>query len=234
MLYFLIGGIMKRRYKILLIIIVGALITIFLSNLSPKKEEYIVSLGDGISLGITSYNTITKNFNDYLSEKLNYKSNQEFAINNLSPVLLKDYLLDNNLSSKTNKPIQQIIENSKLITLAIGMDELMHLTINNKISQETICEFINEYEQILLLLRKITPKPIYVIGMYPSKNLTKNDIIEINNKLKKLALKYKVIYIDILAISLNSDYFFKENDYHINYKAHKKIMELIIQNGLCL
>ena len=219
---------MKRRYKLLLIIVCGCLITILLSKCSIKKEKYILALGDSISIGITPYNTKTKTFNDYLSEELHFYLNQEFSSNFFSTHYLKDNLSDNVVGTKTNKPIQQIIKNAQIITIAIGMDELIYLTTNEKIEKDKENVFIENYEKIISYIRKLTDKNIFIISLYPYKLLTNNDVIEINNKLKNLAIKYKTKYIDILAISLNRDYYFKETDYHLNYKAHKIIAKHIL------
>ena len=61
---------MKRRYKLLLIIIFGALLTFLINFITVKDKINLVSLGDGFSLGMTPYNVAGPSFNDYLKENI--------------------------------------------------------------------------------------------------------------------------------------------------------------------
>ncbi len=68
------GGIlMKRRYKLLLIILIGAILTIFINSLRVTSKTNLTSIGDGFSIGMTPYNVAGTSFNDYLKEKLETK-----------------------------------------------------------------------------------------------------------------------------------------------------------------
>ena len=75
---------MKRRYKLLLIIIIGATLTIIINSLRVTSKTNLTSIGDGFSIGMTPYNVAGTSFNDYLKEKLENKKdlgtyNYEFS-----------------------------------------------------------------------------------------------------------------------------------------------------------
>ena len=44
---------MKRRYKLLLIIIIGATLTIIINSLRVTSKTNLTSIGDGFSIGMT-------------------------------------------------------------------------------------------------------------------------------------------------------------------------------------
>ena len=61
---------LKRRYKLLLIILIGGAITFLINTTSVKSKIDLVSIGDGLSLGMTPYNVAGNSFNDYIKEYL--------------------------------------------------------------------------------------------------------------------------------------------------------------------
>lgn len=56
------------KKKIIIITILGALLSIMIYFYTRNDEIIIVSLGDGLSLGMTPYNIEGYSFNDYLQE----------------------------------------------------------------------------------------------------------------------------------------------------------------------
>ena len=65
---------MKRRYKLLLIILIGAILTFIINSLRITTKTNFVAIGDGVSIGMTPYNVAGKSFNDYFKEKLELKN----------------------------------------------------------------------------------------------------------------------------------------------------------------
>ena len=80
---------MKRRYKLLLIISVGALATILINFVTFKNKISLVSLGDGFSLGMTPYNVAGPSFNDYLKENLESQKKLDSYNNEFSQAHLR-------------------------------------------------------------------------------------------------------------------------------------------------
>ena len=88
---------MKRRYKLLLIILLGCLITIIIYFSATSTNKNIVALGDGLSLGMTPYHVAGLSFNDYLRDYLENRHdlasfNQEFCAEHLTIDKLNTYL----------------------------------------------------------------------------------------------------------------------------------------------
>lgn len=223
---------LKRRYKLLLIILIGAILTIIINKTTVESKITLVSLGDGFSVGMTPYKVVGTSFNDYLKEMyenaniLDY-SNNEFSINHLSIHDLNEYIEENSIGKFTRTPIKQTLAQADIITIAIGLDEFADISLQDDISKENIENYIKEMNILLSSIREFSDKKIIVIGLYPAYNFTKKDAVEINSQISKVCGKYNVNFLDILAISLNEDYYLEKTSYYMNYLAHKKIADLI-------
>ena len=223
---------MKRRYKILLIIISGIIITIIINSVTLKNKLTLVSMGDGVSLGMTPYKVAGSSFNDYLKAILeeNHKLdeyNNEFSQSHLKIHELNEIIEDNVLGKFTRIPIKQTIAKAEILTICIGMDELADDSLEDNMTIEIIENYLNEYQKLLKTIRTFYDKKIIIIGLYPTYNLEKKDIVEINNSLKKIAGKYNCQFLDILPFYLNAEYFLEKTSYYMNYKAHKKIAVML-------
>lgn len=223
---------MKRRYKLLIIILIGVVVTILINFVSVKNNLTLVSLGDGLSLGMTPYNVAGTSFNDYLKEKIEKKRrlgefNNEFSKEHLTIRELNDYLEDNAIGSFTRIPIKQTLAKADIITIAIGLDEMADKSLVQNISGEQIDNYLIEMEKLFKSIRKFYEKNIVVIGLYPAYNFNKKDAIEVNSKLKNLCGKYNISFVDIIALSLNEKYYLEKNSYYMNYQAHSEIAKML-------
>lgn len=221
---------MKRRYKLLLIILIGSALTILISFITFKTKINLVSLGDGFSLGMTSYNVAGPSFNDYLKEHLESQNkissyNNEFSQAHLTVHELNEYLEDNTLGKFTRIPIKQTIASADILTISIGIDEFADLSIQNNLTKEAMDNYIKEIDNFLKTIREFYDKEIIIIGLYPAYKFDKKDAIEINNLLRKTAGKYNSHFLDIIAYYLNENYYLDKTSYYLNYKAHQKIAE---------
>lgn len=219
---------MKRRYKLLIIILIGVIATIIINSLSTTKKTTITALGDGLSLGMTPYNVAGNSFNDYLKEKIESVNdldeyNNEFSIAHLTIHELHEYIDENVLGRFTRTPIKQTLAKSDIITIAIGIDELADKSLVEDINLELMEKYLKEMEGILSSIREFYEKDIIIIGLYPAYNFTKKDAITLNSKLKVLCGKYDANFFDIIAIALNQNYYLETNSYYFNYQAHEKI-----------
>lgn len=225
---------MKRRYKLLLIIIIGALLTFLINSITVKSKITLVSLGDGFSLGMTPYNVAGPSFNDYLKEELDSKNkldtfNNEFSKAHLRIHELNDYLEDNTLGEYSRIPIKQTIASADIITISIGLDEFADLSIENNLTNEAISNYLNEMELLLKTVREFYDKEIIIIGLYPAYKFDQNDAVEVNHELKTIAGEYNCQFLDIIAYYLNDEYFLDKTSYYLNYKAHQKIATNLIE-----
>ena len=83
------------KKKIIIITILGALLSIMIYFYTRNDEIIIVSLGDGLSLGMTPYNIEGYSFNDYLQE--DYKKTHK----------LKKYIYEFAGANKTIKELMK-------------------------------------------------------------------------------------------------------------------------------
>ena len=224
---------MKRRYKLLIIIFIGCFFTIIIHNKRENNKVTLVAMGDSLSIGMTPYGIIGTSFTDYLKEylvsigKLNMY-NYDYSQDHLLIDNLIDNIKDNNI--KEFLPIQQIIAKSDILTIAIGIDEMVDISYRKDIDNEDITVFIQKYDELLYNIRKYTNSKIIVIGLYPANNISKNTIIDINKRLKVICGKYNVNFIDILPFTINKDYYFNNSSYYLNYRIHKVISKIIVKS----
>ena len=216
------------KKKIILTILLGAVITYFIYQKFYHEETNIVTLGDSISLGMTPYNVEGYSFNDYLKDIYDNNNLEEYitefsSINETTETLLLK-IQNNYTLESTNLQIQQAIAKANILTLSLGIDELSSKSI---IKTKDMEGYIKNMEKIIKLLRIYNDKSIFLIGLYPTNKLKKDKIRDINNKLKEISHENNIIFIDIESISDNQEYFFEKDYYHLNYKGHRYISNLI-------
>lgn len=221
---------MKRRYKLIIIILIGSILTFLINTFKTSTKTNVTSLGDGFSIGITTHNIIGKSFNDYFVNLLEKNKdlntyNYEFSYQHQTSHELNENIKGNNIGYKSKIPIKQIIAKTDILTISIGMDEFASITSIDEIKPEMITNYIEEITQILSQIREFYDKKIILIGLYPTSNILQKDIIEINTRLKKVCGQYNTYFVDVLALSLNKEY--KEETIYLNYKAHEKISQII-------
>lgn len=223
---------MKRRYKLLLIIVAGIILTIFINSTNVISKTRLVALGDGFSLGMTPYKVAGTSFNDYLKEYLENSNNlenynYEFSIAHQTIYELLNNLEKNTLGKTSRIPIKQTIAKADLITIAIGVDEFADKSLVEDITPDIIDKYLEDMDKLLTEIRKFYDKKIIMIGLYEAYNFKKRDVIEINDKLKRICGKHNVIFFDCLGLSLNKEYYLDDTSYYLNYKAHKLIAKEI-------
>ena len=216
------------KKKIILTILLGAVITYFIYQKFYHEEMNIVTLGDSISLGMTPYNVEGYSFNDYLKDIYENNNLEEYitefsSINETTETLLLK-IQNNYTLESTNLQIQQAIAKANILTLSLGIDELSSKSI---IKTKDMEGYIKNMEKIIKLLRIYNDKSIFLISLYPTNKLKKDKISDINNKLKEICHENNIIFIDIESISDNQEYFFEKDYYHLNYKGHRYISNLI-------
>jgi len=225
----------RRKYKLIIIILISALLAYGIYFVSKEDKLKIVALGDGISSGQTSFNIDGISFNDYLkdyyeSKKLLKYFNTNYSYKNYKISDLINDMKINALVKNEKIYINQMLHKSDVITLAIGEEELVKLSITNDLDNEVLKKLIVEYDNLLFMLKKITDAKIILIGFYENKYLDKSDVIILNSEISNIAIKYKVTFINISDLMLNKEYYLDNNSYYFNYKGHKAIAQMIIHS----
>ncbi len=216
------------RKKIISIIIISIIITYLIYVFFLDKRINIVSIGDGVSSGETSYNIKGISYNDYLKDYYedikkikNYNNKYSYKDNTLNDLI-------NNFNNNERNNIKQVIHDASILTIGIGEEELVKLVMTNNFNKDSIEKFLNNYDILLKSISKVTDAKIVLLSFYENYYLTKRDIIILNSNLANLAQKYNCYFININDLLLNKDYFFSSKDYYFNYKAHKEIATMII------
>lgn len=217
------------KKKILLTIIMGTAITFLIYKGFYHENMNIVALGDSIATGETAYNVKGYSYNDYLRDY--YEENSvlkeyitEFTNSNETTETLILKLQNNYTLESTGLSIIQAISKAKILTIALGMNELNTM---KELSTPEISSYLKKMDQILKIIRIYNEKEVFLIGIYPTNKIQDEKVKEINEELKNLCKTYQIKYIDIENITENSDYFFNQKSYFFNYKGHKYISEKI-------
>jgi len=227
--------ILRRKYKLILIIVISTILAYFIYVFNKEDKINLVSLGDGVASGETSYNIDGISYNDYLNEYFESKKilknyNKEYSKNDYKiNDLLKD-IEDNNYDVENKKYIDQIIHQADIITICFGEDELSKLSIKNDLDEYKIKEFLDNYDLVLKKLKSLTKAKVIVIGLYENEHLNKSNVIIINSELSNLVNKYNNIFINISDLMLNGEYFLNKNSYYFSYLGHEIIAEIIIHS----
>lgn len=230
---------MKKK---ILIIFFLTLIPLYLIYKLNHKENYTyLSIGDELAKGHTPFNTYGKSYTDYIYEYLNnHKDNV---------ILNKKYIkedmrindLINLLKSLEKDSLTQDIKKSDIITISIGSEEIFNkLKTNYQIYEKNpnlFIEFIdnlyNEYTLLITEIRKITNKPIYLIGFYspiPNNDFISSTFNYINLKFKTLENTYKINYINIYdGFKNNIEYLPNTSHTYPSLEGYNFIAEEIIK-----
>ena len=220
------------RKKIILTILVGSVLTFFIYKIFYHEDMNIMTLGDGVGTGLTTYNVKGYSYNDYLKdyyeknsilkEYITEFSNAEETTETLILKLQNNYTLES-----TGLSITQAISKAKILTVSIGMNELSH---KMEIETEELETYINNIEKIFKLLRIYNKKEIFLTSLYETSFLNNTKVTEINNRLKQLCDTYQVHYIDITDILKNKEYIFNNTSFYFNYRGHRYISEEILKH----
>lgn len=202
-----------KRILVILIILITILIYYKFEN---KKINYV-------AINITE----KENYSDYFVKNIKNlgKFNKILETKMLSEEILED--IDNNIEIDENITIQNIINSASIITIMLNPNEIYNVKTYNEL--EII---INNVNQILSKIRKISNAKIYFLGfynIYDNKEID-NKILYTNSKIENLCNKYKIDYIDLYNIFKNKKYLFYINDNNLpNKDANIMISDEILK-----
>lgn len=209
-----------KRIFVILIILITILIYYKFEN---KKINYV-------AINITE----KENYSDYFVKNIKNlgKFNKILETKMLSEEILED--IDNNIEIDENITIQNIINSASIITIMLNPNEIYNAKTYNEL--EII---INNVNQILSKIRKISNAKIYFLGfynIYDNKEID-NKIIYTNSKIENLCKKYKIDYIDLYNIFKNKKYLFYINDNNLpnkdaNIMISNEILKKINQKSI--
>ena len=126
--------------------------------------------------------------------------------------------------------IKQILHKANLIIINIGEEELVKMAMTNDLTKEELEKFLNSYEMLIQEIKKVSEAKIVLIGFYENKYLNKSNVIILNSEISNMALKYNLIFINVIDLMLNKEYFANEDSFYYNYLGHKELAEVIIHS----
>lgn len=213
------------KKKIIIIAILGSILSIIIYFYTRKDEVNIVSLGDGVSIGMTPYNIEGYSYNDYL--KSDYESihrlNKYYEFGSFGKTvkeLVYEIKENKTKSFKDNKiEIQRAINEADILTISIGMDELSE----DKITKSQILEYEDDIKELLSMIKMLNNKKVFIISLYTIKKEELPNIEKLNAIIRKEAENNKFTFIDISHIIDKKEYYLDSKSYYINYEGHKAI-----------
>lgn len=196
-----------------LVIFFLALIPIYIIYTMTYEENFTyVSIGDDLAKGHTPFDTYGESYTDYVYSYLKSKNSKtELNIDFIEEDIRITDLIDKikNADKQNNKTLPQIIKEANIITISIGSEELfskirsnyeLYIKDNTKIFKY-IDEMINNYEELIKEMKKITKADIFIIGYYNPINDNTASLESIFNyldiKFKNLEKKHKINYVPI-------------------------------------
>ena len=224
--------------KKLIVLFSVIFLTFIIYKVNANNLIDYMSIGDSLDLGINSYGNNTYSYHDYLKNYLDnnnllHKTSFYYSKNNYKIEELLNDIKNNKEIIYNDKTynIKKELREADLITIFIGMDELIN-KIESNITSSDIDTLINNMDSLVSTIKKISSSNIVLIGYYNPylDNLKISKIFSyVNNRYKELASKYKINYIDILNLNSNKEYLPNYKDYHLNSKGYLKIASKIIK-----
>lgn len=242
---------MKLIKRLAILLIIALVILIYVSNID--KKVYYVSLGDSFAEGVDPYGKVGYGYSDYIGNYLKGKNilelyTKKFAKQGYRTTDLIRDIEDNKeeLINGKKVTIKNALMNADLVTLSIGTNDLFYkMGINsfnfNIDDTDDLYGYVDEIskdiENLVVLIRKYCKEDIVIVGYYnPLSNkasLLARGLEPIftysNKKLKAIADKYGLYYVDIYQIfKENPGYLPNPTDIHPSQEGYEVIAKQII------
>ncbi len=230
----------KKNMKFIVLILTCLLVYAIYNNNDNKNISY-VNLGDGFAQGINSYGGKGYGYGDYLKDYLEnnnrlYNYYNKFSYDDISiNDLYKDILI--NKKDKDNVNIKQALRDSNLLTLSIGLNDLIYqMSLNPQLTESVQNNILKKIETDMINLvneiQKYYKYDIYLIGyynFYPQNSVENKLLTRLNSIYSDIADEYNLKYIDIENITENREYLENPSSFYPNLEGYKKIFEKILE-----
>ena len=222
----------------LTVLILSVPIIFLIYKTTNKNYINITILGDGLSQGINSYETIDYGYGEYLRDYYQNKNllknySKDFTKSDMSIEMLNSYILINKKVNSYDKKdnIKHILTESSVIIMSIGLNDLLYkITLSNqKIS--TINTIVDEvYDNLKNLLNEINKynDKLCIVGYYESNkyNYKINYAITKYNELIKNTKN--ITFIDTNSYLKDSKYLENPYSYYPNTQGYQQISSKIL------
>lgn len=218
---------MSRPIKLLILIILSLSVYFIYQN-TKETNIKILSLGDGLSLGINSYTMKDYSYINYYKDYLLSENKKVTVIDDYSKKDLTIHELRELI--KNNNTLKRDLRESDMLFLTVGYNDLLYkMSLEEEISISKINSIINdisiEYNELIEEIKKYYPKDIIIVGYCKTNKENYYHNIGIR-KLNKVLNNN--IFINTYSILNNREkYFSNPNSYYPNRLGYKKIYEEI-------
>ena len=229
--------------KLIISLVLIFLLTFIIYKVNDKNLIDYMAIGDSINLGINSYGNYAYGYNDYLRAYLEnnnmlHKYNAYYSKDNYTIAELINDIENNKeiLYDDKTYNIKRELREADLVSLAIGMDELVQILIDNKDTetlQGNLDVMVSNMEKLLKSITSLSKSRIVLLGYYMPYQSNKDKekaITYLNDKYKQLANKYSIMYVDIYNVIKEDKMCLpNEKDYHLTSHDYLKIANEIIK-----
>lgn len=229
----------KKHYKLIILILIIFVVFLIYKTNHNNYFNY-TSLGDGYALGINSYGEKDYGYSDFIKDELQKEKKlnvytKEFAEKDQSINHLYESIVTNEKKQidKVEKNLKQILRESDLVTLTIGLNDLIyHIAITpnmNEYKLEKIIKSMKEdIKRLITEIKTYYQKEIYIIG-YPDIPIENKYIKKGIKKLNKIYQNLDTItYIPSFDIIYENE-FLNPNSIYPSKISYKKMAEKLIQ-----
>ena len=187
-----------------LIIVVISILIVFLIYLSTiDNKVYYLALGDYL------VSNEKENYSKLIQNSLEKQNKLEIAItdfqkddNRITDIINQ---IQNNQKIKINgkdKTIKNALIKADMVLLSVGSNDLFYKLDNHPVLTESLYDrvdvLVEDTEKLFELLREYCKEDIFFTGYYNPYDGEYDELIEYaNTKLKKIAQKYEVNFVDI-------------------------------------
>ena len=211
--------------KKIIFIVVIVFLVFLIYILNKDKKIYYLSLGDELLL------------NGFYNEKMHKllgKKDEKYTMfneKNMRTIDLINMIKDNALDSN-NIHIQNALIKADIVVMSVGSSDIMpKFGFNNLYSDAEIYDYIDNYlndlEELIILIRKYCKEKIVFIGYY---NIINNDELDkyyeyLIKRCKYIMNKYNIIYLDVY--DKFNDIFYRNKTMYPNLDGYKYIVDEI-------
>lgn len=232
---------LKKHLKLIVLILTCILVYLIYNTTHHYNITYI-SLGDGFAMGMNSDGVKGYGYQDYLKDYLknNKKlhkyysdfSYQDIRINDL----YKDILINEKDGKKEN--LKQALRESNLLTLSIGLNDLIYRCslkgdITESESERILSKIETDLKKLIKELKKYYQYEIYLIGyqnLFPQNSVEKKLLDQLNFKYRELSTELGIKYIDTNQIGNKNNKWIENSDsIYPPSEEYRKIFQKILE-----